>query len=74
MFEVVGVFPDVDSVDQGGGFHQRRILVGVGLNEKFAFFVSGKPSPTAAKYSHGGFGHLFFPLFVVSKCVVDLLG
>ena len=22
VFEVEGVFPDVDSVDQGGGFHQ----------------------------------------------------
>jgi len=73
VFEVVGVFPDIDSVDQGGGFHQRGVLVGVGFNEKFSFFVSGEPSPSAPKYSHGGFAHLLFPLFVVSKCVVDLL-
>ena len=74
MFEVVGVLPDVDSVDQGGGFHQRRVLVGVGLNEKFSFFVPGEPSPSASKDAHCAFGHLLFPLFIVSKCVVDLLG
>jgi len=74
VFEVVGVFPDVDAVDQGGGFHQRGVLVGVGFNEKFSFFVSSEPGPSASKDSHGGFGHLLFPLFVVSKGVVDLLG
>ena len=74
MFEVVGVLPDIDSVDQGGRFQQWCVLVGVGLNKKFSFFVSSEPGPSASKDAHGGFGHLLFPLFVVSKGVVDLLG
>ena len=49
-------------------------MVGVGLNEKFSVFVSGEPSPAAAEDAHGALGHLFLPLFITSKGIIDLLG
>ena len=74
MFQVVGVFPGVDSVDWGATSHQGRVLVGEGFNEKFSVFAATEPSPTASEDSHRTFGHFFLPLFITAKCIIDLLG
>ncbi len=49
-------------------------MVGVGLNEKFSIFAAAEPSPAAAEDTHGALGHLFLPLFITSKSIIDLLG
>ena len=49
-------------------------MVGVGLNEKFSIFAAAEPSPAAAEDAHGALGHLFLPLFITSKSIIDLLG
>jgi len=74
MLEVVGVFPDVDSVDWGATSHQGRVLVGEGFDEKFSVFAATEPSPTASEDAHRAFGHFFLPLFIAAKGFVDLLG
>ena len=74
MFQVVGVFPGVDSVDWGATSHQGRVLVGEGFDEKFSVFAATKPCPTASEDTHRAFGHLFLPLFITAKGIVDLLG
>ena len=74
MFEVVGVFPDVDPIDGGATGHQGGVLVGEGFDEKFSVFAATKPCPTASEDTHRAFGHLFLPLFITAKGIVDLLG
>ena len=74
MLEIVGVFPHVDAVDGGATSHQGRVLVGEGFDEKFSVFATTEPSPTASEDTHRAFGHLFFPLFITAKGIVDLLG
>ena len=74
MFEVVGVFPDVDSVDRGAAGQQGRVLVREGFDEKFSVFAATEPSPAASEDTHRAFGHFFLPLFIASKSIVDLLG
>ena len=74
MFEIVGVFPDVDAVDGGSASHQGRVLVGEGFDEKFSVFAATEPGPAASKDAHRTFGHLFLPLFITAKGFVDLLG
>ena len=74
MFEVVGVFPDVDSVDRGAAVQQWRVLVREGFDEKFSIFAATEPSPAASKDTHRAFGHFFLPLFIASKSIIDLLG
>ena len=74
MLEVVGVLPDVDSVDRGAAGHQGGVLVGEAFDEKFSVFAAAKPSPAASKDAHGALGHLLFPLFITAKGFVDLLG
>jgi len=74
MFEIVGVFPDVDAVDGGSASHQGGVLVGEGFDEKFSVFATTEPGPAASKYAHRAFGHCFLPLFIASKSIVDLLG
>ena len=49
-------------------------MVGVGLNEKFSIFAAAEPSPAAAEDTHGALGHLFLPLFIAAKSIIDLLG
>jgi len=68
------VFPDVDSVDGGAAGHQGRVLVGEAFDEKFSVFAATEPSPTASEDTHRAFGHVFFPLFITAKVIVDLLG
>ena len=74
MFEVVGVFPDVDPVNGGAAGHQGGVLVGEGFDEKFSVFAATEPSPAASEDTHRAFGHFFLPLFIASKSIVDLLG
>ena len=74
MFEVVGVFPDVDSVDRGTAGQEGRVLVRKGFDEKFSIFAATEPSPAASEDTHRAFGHFFLPLFIASKSIVDLLG
>ena len=74
MFEVVGVFPDVDSVDGGAPSHQGGVLVWEGFDEKFSVFAATEPGPAASEDTHRAFGHFFLPLFIASKSIVDLLG
>ena len=74
MLEVVGVFPDVDTVDGGAAGHQGGVLIGEGFDEKFSVFASTEPSPTASEDTHRAFGHLFLPHFITAKGIVDLLG
>jgi len=74
VFQVVGVFPDVDPVDRGAAGHQGRVLIGEGFDEKFSVFAASEPSPTASEDAHRTFGHLFLPLFITAKGIVDLLG
>ena len=73
MFEVVGVLPNVDSVDGGAAVQQWRVLVREGFDEKFSFFATTEPSPAASEDAHGALGHLLFPLFITAKGFVDLL-
>ena len=73
MFEVVGMFPNVDAVDGGAAGHQRGVLVGEGFDEKFSVFAATEPGPAATKDAHRAFGHFFLPLFITSKSIVDLL-
>ena len=73
MFEIVGVLPDVDSVDRGAAGQEGRVLVREGFDEKFSVFAATEPSPTASKDAHGALGHLFLPLFITAKGIVDLL-
>ena len=74
MLEIVGVFPDVDSVDRGAAGHQGRVLIREGFDEKFSIFAATEPSPTASEDAHRAFGHFFLPLFIAPKGCVDLLG
>ena len=74
MLEIVGVLPDVNSVDRGAAGHQGGVLVGEAFDEKFSVFAATKPSPTASKDAHRAFGHFFLPLFIAAKVIVDLLG
>ena len=73
MFEVVGVFPDVDSVDRGAAGHQGGVLVWEGFDKKFSVFATTEPSPAASEDTHRAFNHFFLPLFITSKSIVDLL-
>ena len=73
MLEIVGVLPDVDSVDRGAAGHHGGVLVGEGFDEKFSVFAAAKPSPAASEDTHRAFGHFFLPLFITSKSIVDLL-
>jgi len=74
VFEIVGVLPDVDPVDGSAAGHQGGVLVGEGFDEKFSVFAATEPSPAASKDAHRAFGHLFLPLFITAKGIVDLLG
>ena len=74
MLEIVGVLPDVNAVDGGAAGHQGGVLVGEGFDEKFSVFAATEPSPAASEDAHRAFGHLFLPLFITSKSIVDLLG
>jgi len=74
VLEIVGVFPDVDAVDGGAAGHQGRVLVREGFDKKFSFFAATEPSPTASEDTHRAFGHVFLPLFITAKVIVDLLG
>ena len=74
MFQVVGVFPNVDAVDGGAARHQGGVLVGEGFDEKFSVFAPTEPSPAASEDAHRAFGHLSLPLFITAKGFVDLLG
>jgi len=74
VFEVVGVLPNIDSVDRSAAGQQGRVLVREGFDEKFSVFASTKPSPTAPEDAHRAFGHFFLPLFIAAKGIVDLLG
>ena len=74
IFEVVGVFPDVDAIDEFGTLHQRGVLVGVGLDKELSVLATSEPGPTAAKDAHGTLGHLFLPLVVTAEGFIDLLG
>ena len=72
MFEIVGVLPDVDAVNGGAAGHQGGVLVGEGFDEKFSVFAATEPGPATSKNAHRAFGHLFLPLFITSKGIVDL--
>ena len=74
MLEIVGVFPDVDSVDRGAAGQEGRVLVREGFDEKFSIFAATEPSPTASEDAHRAFGHFFLPLFIAAKGIIDLLG
>ena len=74
MLEIVGVLPDVDSVDRGAAGHEGRVLIREGFDEKFSVFAATEPSPAAAEDAHGALGHLFLPLFITAKSIIDLLG
>jgi len=74
MLEIVGVFPNVDPVDGGAAGHQGRVLVGERFDKKFSVFAATEPSPTTSEDAHRAFGHLFLPLFITAKGIVDLLG
>jgi len=74
VFEVVGVFPDVDAVDGGAAGHQGGVLVGEGFDKKFSVFATTEPGPATSEDAHRAFGHFFLPLFIASKSIVDLLG
>ena len=74
MFEVVGVVPDVDSVDRGAAGQEGRVLIRKGFDEKFSVFAATEPSPAASEDTHRACGHFFLPLFIASKSIVDLLG
>ena len=74
MFEIVGVFPNVDAVDGGAAGQEGRVLVREGSDEKFSIFAATEPSPAASEDTHRAFGHFFLPLFIASKSIVDLLG
>ena len=74
MFEIVGVFPDVDSVNRGAAGHQGGILVREGFDEKFSVFAATEPGPAASEDAHRAFSHFFLPLFITAKGFVDLLG
>ena len=74
MFEIVGVLPDVDAVNGGAAGHQGGVLVGEGFDEKFSVFAATEPGPATSKDAHRAFGHLFLPLFITAKGIVDLLG
>ena len=68
------MLPNVDAVDGGSAGHQGGVLVGEGFDEKFSVFAATEPSPAASKDAHRAFGHLFLPLFITAKGIVDLLG
>ena len=74
MLEIVGVFPDVDSVDRSAASQQGRVLVREGFDEKFSIFAATEPSPAASEDTHRACGHFFLPLFIASKSIIDLLG
>ena len=74
MFQVIGVFPDVDPIDGGAAGHQGGVLVGEGFDKKFSVFAATEPSPSASEDAHRAFGHFFLPLFITAKCIIDLLG
>jgi len=74
MLEVVGVFPDVDSVNRGPAGHQGGVLVGKGFDKKSSVFTTTEPSPSASEDAHRAFGHLLFPLFIASESIVDFFG
>jgi len=74
VFQVVGVLPDVDPVDGGSTSHQGGVLVWEGFDKKFSVFASSEPRPATSKDTHRAFGHLFLPLFITAKGIIDLLG
>ena len=74
MLEIVGVLPNVDSVNRGAAGQQWRVLVREGFDEKFSIFAATEPSPSASEDAHRALDHFFLPLFIASKSIVDLLG
>ena len=48
-------------------------MVGEGFDEKFSVFAATEPGPATSKDTHRAFGHLFLPLFIAAKGIVDLL-
>jgi len=74
VFEIVGVLPDVDSVNRGAAGHQGGVLVGEGFDKKSSVFTTTEPSPSASEDAHRALDHFFLPLFIASKSIVDLLG
>jgi len=47
-------------------------LVGEAFDEQFSVFAATEPGPATSKDAHRAFGHLFLPLFITSKGIVDL--
>jgi len=68
------MLPDVDPVDGDSASHQGGILVREGFDKKFSVFAATEPSPTASEDTHRAFGHVFLPLFIAAKGIIDLLG
>ena len=48
-------------------------MVGEGFDKKFSVFAATEPGPATSKDAHRAFGHLFLPLFITAKGIVDLL-
>src|SRR5579863_2499074 len=77
VFEVVGVFPNVDTQDRGsfyfGYIHQGVVLVRGGADLQFAV-LTDEPGPATAKTAHSGGVELFLEGIEAAKGCVNVVG
>src|SRR5437764_155618 len=59
IFQIVSVFPHVDTKEREAALRERRVLVGSDFNPDF-LAVGREPCPTAAELSQRGFGEDVF--------------
>lgn len=74
IFQVVGMFPDVDGEQRFSAVGERAILVGGALNEEGAIFFEGEPAPAAAEVTGRGFGQFILELIEAAKVFIDGFG
>src|SRR4051812_8501459 len=60
VFQVVGVFPNVEAENGGATLRVGGVLVRERFDHETAGAIDGEPGPAAAEDSCGGFGELIF--------------
>ena len=60
VFQIVGVFPNVETQHRHVAMHDRAVLVGGAFDQELFVFIEAEPGPTAAKTAHARLLQRFF--------------
>ncbi len=71
MFEIVGMFPDIDTYDRLFSVWEWRILTDSLTESEFTILVSYEPRPSRTKYSESFASELIPELIKASKSVLN---